>query len=269
MEKAIFEYTDYKTYLVDKIQNLPSKGRGIKLKISEHLNCQNTFVSQVINGESNFSFEQAVLLNSFFEHDKEEARYFLLLIHAARAGSSELKKFYQGELDNMILAQTDLKKRTNVKNTLREKDQDVYYSSWYYSAVHILVTIKEFQTLQSISRRLHLSKDKTLEVLNFLSEKGLIVKNGNHYEIGVTRIHLAKDSAHIQKHHTNWRLRALASIDLNEPASLHFSNVVSIAEKDIIRIRELLIQSIAEARSIVKDSPEEKLCSICVDFFEV
>lgn len=269
MEKTIYEYTDYKPYLIDKIQDSPGKGRGLKLKMAQHLNCQNTFVSQVLNGEANFSFEQGILLNTFFELDREEGKYFLLLIHHARAGSDELKKFYKAELDNMVLAQTDLKKRTNVKNTLREKDQDIYYSNWYYSAIHILVTIKEFQTLQSISKRVNLSRDKTQEILTFLTDKGLITKTGNQYGIGVTRIHLPKDSAHIQKHHTNWRLRALSSIDLNEPSSLHFSNVVSIAEKDIIRIRELFIQSIAEARSIVKTSPEEKLCSICVDFFEV
>lgn len=269
MEKSIYEYTDYKTYLLDKIKNSPSKGRGQKIKMAEYLSCQNTFISQVLNGEPNFSFEQAVKLNTFFDHTKDEGKFFLLLVHSARAGSEELKKFYENELNEMIIAQTDLQKRTNVKNTLKEKDHDIYYSNWYYAAIHVLVTIKEFQTAQTISKRLNLSKDKTIEILNFLTEKGLLNKNGNQYTSGITRIHLSKDSPHVQRHHGNWRMRALHSIDLNDPASLHFSNVVSIAEKDIIRVRELLIQSIAEARSIVKDSPEEKLCSMCVDFFEV
>jgi hypothetical protein len=45
--------------------------------------------------------------------------------------------------------------------------------------------------------------------------------------------------------------------------------VVSMGEKDIVKVRELFIKAIAEARLIIKDSPEEKLQSICVDFFEV
>lgn len=269
MEKSIYEYRDYKSYLIDRIQNSPAKGRGVKLRMAEYLNCQNTFVSQVINGNSNFSLEQSVKLNGFLEHNKEEGKYFIILIHHARAASEDLKKFYQNELDEMVLAQNDLKKRTNFKNTLKEKDHDIYYSAWFYSAIHILVTIKEFQTAHAIAKRLQLPRDKTNEVLTFLLDKGLIEKNGNIYQNGLTRIHLPKDSVHISRHHANWRMKALTSIDLKDPGSLHFSNVVSIAEKDVIRIRELLIQSIAEAREIVKPSPEEKLYSLCMDFFEV
>mgnify|MGYP000561917378 CR=1 FL=1 len=54
-----------------------------------------------------------------------------------------------------------------------------------------------------------------------------------------------------------------------EPSDLHFSNVVSMGKEDIVKVREIFIKAIAEARLIIKDSPEEKLQSICVDFFEV
>ena len=269
LNKSLYEYSDYKLYLNEKIQASPAKGRGLKLKMAEYLSCQNTYVSQVLNGQPHFSLEQGAKLNSFFDHSKEEGKFFILLLHWARAGSEELKEFYQGEMNDIILKNSDLKKRTNVKNSLRDKDQDVYYSSWLYSAVHILVTIKEYQTVQSISKRLNLSKDKTMEILNFLTESGLLTKNENIYTSGNTRIHLSKDSPHIQRHHTNWRLRATHSIDLNESSDLHFSNVVSMSKGDIVRVREIFIKAIAEARSIVKDSAEEKLQSICVDFFEV
>jgi uncharacterized protein (TIGR02147 family) len=269
LSKSIYEYSDYKVYLNDKIKASPAKGRGLKLKIAEFLNCQNTFISQVLNGLPHFSLEQGIKLNSFVEHTKEEGKFFIQMIHFARAGNSELKEFYQNEMNEIILRNTDLKKRTNVKNSLRNKDQDIYYSSWHYSAVHILVTIKEYQTAQAISKRLHLSKDKTMEILNFLTESGLLTQDKNIYTSGNTRIHLSKDSPHIQRHHTNWRLRATQSIDLNTDTDLHFSSVVSMSKNDIIKVREIFIKAIAEARSIVKDSSEEKLQSICVDFFEV
>lgn len=269
MKNSIYEYSDYKSYLKDKIQSLPSKGRGVKLKMAEHLHCQNTYVSLVLNSEAHFSLEQGARLNSFFEHTQYEARFFLLLLHQARAGSEELRKYYQEEIRDVVIRNSDLKKRTHVKNSLREKDQDVYYSSWIYSAIHILVTIKEFQTAPQIARRLNLSKDKTMEVLNFLIGCGILIKEGSTYSTGLTQIHLSKDSPHIQKHHTNWRIRAIHSIDLNDPSDLHFSNVISMSEKDIVKVREIFINAIADARSIIKDSPEEKLHSICVDFFEV
>lgn len=269
MNKNIFEFINYKTYLIEKIHSLPSKGRGIKLKMAEFLNCQNTFVSQVLKADAHFSFEQAIKLNQFFEHDKDEAKYFINLLHFSRASSDELKQFYQEELNELILKNSDLKKRTNIKNSLKEKDQNIYYSSWHYSAVHILVTIKSFRSTEAIAKKLNLTKDKTNEILHFLTGTGLLTKDGNYYTTGTARLHLSKDSSHIQKHHTNWRIRAINSIDMNLPGDLHFSNVVSMGEKDIVKIRELFIKTIAEAREIIKNSPEEKLQSICVDFFEI
>lgn len=269
MNKTIFEFTDYKVYLIEKIHSLPSKGRGVKLKMAEFLNCQNTFVSQVLNREPHFSLEQGVRLNQFFDHSEDEGKYFLNLLHFSRASSVDLKQFYKKELNEIILKNSDIKKRTNIKGGLKEKDQEVYYSSWLYSAVHILVTIADFRTPQSIAKKLNLTKNKTLEICNFLSATGLLVKEGNNYTTGLARIHLSKDSLHIQKHHTNWRIRAINSIEQSLEGDLHFSNVVSMGEKDVVKVRELFIKAIAEARLIIKDSPEEKLQSICVDFFEV
>jgi uncharacterized protein (TIGR02147 family) len=269
MSKTIFEYTDYKVYLTEKIHSLPSRGRGVKLKIAEYLHCQNTFISQIFKGDPHFSLEQGIKLNTFFDHSKEEGKYFLNLIHLARAGSDDLKQYYQQELSEIVLKNSDLKKRTNIKNGLKEKDQDIYYSSWLYSAIHILITIKEFRSPQSIARKFNLSKDKVIEILDFLIVTGLIIKEGNNYVGGETRLHLGKNSAHIQKHHTNWRIKAMNSIDMNLEKDLHFSNVVSMSEKDIVKVRELFIKAIGEARAIIKESPEEKLQSICLDFFEV
>ena len=65
MKNTIYDYEDYKAYIIEKINNSPSKGRGIKLKISECLSCQTAFVSQVLIGQRNFSLEQAVKLNIF------------------------------------------------------------------------------------------------------------------------------------------------------------------------------------------------------------
>jgi len=268
MEKSIYEFTSYKLYIDHKISSMPSKGRGMKLKMAEFLHCQNTYISQILSGPLDFSLEHAAKLNQFFEHTKEEGKFFLLLIHFARAGNDELKRYYEEEMNEIIMRNSDLKKRTNVKNTLKEKDHDIYYSSWYYSAAHILVTIKEFQTVPAIARRLSLSRDKIVEILNFLVGNDLVKKEGNTYSSGQTRIHLAKESPHIQRHHTNWRVKAINSIDLNDPMDLHFSNVVSMGKDDIVKVREIFIKAIAEARSVIKDSPEETLQSICVDFFE-
>ncbi len=49
---------------------------------------------------------------------------------------------------------------------------------------------------------------------------------------------------------------------------LHYSSVVSVSETDAEKIHELLIQTLQSVREIVRDSPEEKLRSFCMDWFE-
>ena len=267
MRKELFDYDDYKLYINELIDGSPSKGRGLKLKMAEHLNCQSAFVSQVLNGIPHFSLEQAVKINDFFGHTKEQARFFILLLQTARAGTEDLKVFFRSEMREILDKRSNLKNRIDIKKSLNATDQQVYYSSWHYAAIHMLLLIKEFQRMEEISKRLHLSKEKVTEILNFLENTGLIKNVGDHFEVGVTRIHLTKDSPQIQRHHTNWRLRAIEAIDLNLDKNLHFSTVVSMSSKDVPVIREILIKAIEDCRKVIRDSKEEQLECLCIDLF--
>lgn len=94
-------------------------------------------------------------------------------------------------------------------------------------------------------------------------------KKDGLYKIGLTKIHLPKDSPQIQRHHTNWRMQAIRSIDINNPQDLHYSTVVAMASRDRPKIREILIKAIEECRNVIKDSGEEGVQSICIDFFSL
>jgi len=41
------------------------------------------------------------------------------------------------------------------------------------------------------------------------------------------------------------------------------------AQADVPRIKEILIKSIEECRVVIRESKEEKIQSICIDFFGV
>ena len=269
MNNSIYDYDDYKSYIIEKIDSSPSKGRGVKLKISEYLGCHTAFVSQVLNGQPNFSLEQAVKLNKFFDHTKDESRFFILLLLFARAVSEELKDFFKNEMKELVVKRSDLKNRFDIKKSLKKVDQEIYYSNWLYSCIHMMVAIPEFRSPLAISRHLNLPREKIMEVITFLEETGLIHKKGAHFEIGVTKIFLSKDSPQIQRHHNNWRIQAIRSIDLNDNADLHYSTVVSMAVADVPRVKELFIKAIEQSRSIIRESKEEKIQSVCLDFFGI
>ncbi len=269
MKKIIYDYDDYKSYINDKINNSPSKGRGIKLKISEYLSCQTAFISQVLNGQPNFSLEQGIKLNKFFDHTKDESRFFILLLQYSRAGSAELIEFFKNEMKDIIEKRSIFKDRINIKSSLKKIDQQVYYSNWLYTCIHIMVSIPGLQTPLAISRQLNIPREKVTEIMTFLEETGLIQKIGSQYEIGVTKIFLAKDSDLIQRHHTNWRIQAMRSIDINDFNDFHYSSIVSMSKEDVPRIKEILIRTIEQCRVIIQESKEEKVQSLCIDLFGI
>ena len=87
-------------------------------------------------------------------------------------------------------------------------------------------------------------------------------------KVGNARLHLAGDSPLIQKHHINWRLKAIQNLEDDSSKSLHYSSIVSLAASDAEVIHEQLIQTIQKLKSVVRESPEEELRSICLDFFK-
>ncbi|MFZ4403576.1 MAG: TIGR02147 family protein [Pseudobdellovibrionaceae bacterium] len=267
--KTIFDYSDYKKYICDRFENSEGKGRGLKLKMAEHLHCQTSFVSQVLNGQPHFSLEQAIKLNSFFLHNKDESQFFILVLQYQRAGSSDLQAYFKEQMRDILKQRSDLKNRLKVKNGLKLVQQQTYYSSWHYAAVHMLVSIDKYQKPEAIEKYLNLPREKTLEILTFLEQAGLIARKNGHYVSGVTRLHLPKDSPLIQRQHSNWRLKAIDAISLNRDQDLHYSTVVSMSPSDVPVVKEILIKAIEECRKVIKESKEESLQSICIDLFEV
>lgn len=269
MKKNLFEYVNYKEYLKDRIASSPNKGRGLKLKMSQSLGVQTAYISQVLHKEPHFNLEQAIKINQFWGHSKQESRFFCLLINLARAGTHDLREFIKEEIQEVLEIRKNLKARLDIKDSLDESNQHIYYSSWTFAAIHMLTAIPEFQTIEQIVERLRLDRTRVQENLKFLVDTGLVLQVGNRFKIGKTRIHLSADSLQIQRHHSNWRNQAVAALDHVQKEDLHYSSVVSLSRDDRSKLKEILIKAIEECRSVIKDSNEEDLHVITLDSFSL
>lgn len=270
MDKDIFDYFDYRDYLLAWIASKPNRGRGLRVSIAESIRSPVSHVSQVLKGISNLSFEQAEDLNELLGHSTEQADYFLLLVQLERAGSQKLKERLKNQIEKARSKRLVLKDRLDVKASLTKEDQVTFYSSWHYVAVHILLTIPAFQTKEAISRQLKISLKRTTEILEFMQNLGLAELKNGKYTVGTTRIHLGNDSPMISKHHINWRLQAIQSLEKEDfLESLHYSSVVSIAKNDVNEIKSVLVKAIENAKKLIRDSKEEELHSFSIDFFKV
>ncbi len=153
---------------------------------------------------------------------------------------------------------------------LSKENQGIYYSSWVYAAVHMAVTIPQFQTRKALSQYLGISQNKISSALDFLIEAGLAEsKNGDRFTATQNQTRLGNDSHNIIKHHSNWRTRALEYLDREEILDLHYSSVFSLSKNDIRKVKGLLLDLNQKNADIVKLSAEEELHAICIDFFSL
>ncbi len=131
----VFDYLDYRKYLLTWIENKPGKGRGFKQLLAENSKCHSAYVSKVLKGSANFSAEQALMLSDFLGHTAEEREFFMLLVQYARAGDERLKQFYHQQIKSSLdHRNAAIKERLEFKKSLSEEDQAIYYSDWHYAS---------------------------------------------------------------------------------------------------------------------------------------
>ncbi len=200
-------------------------------------------------------------------HGPDEGHFFLLLVQNERAGSSNLKKYFQDQLGQLAKKQFFLKHRLGEEPHLVGEDQTIYYSSWIYAAVHVLVDIPEFQTKEALAKRLSLPLQRIADVLEFLVGTGLVLREGNLFRTGKKSIHLGSDSPLIYKHHANWRMRAISALDAKDEEALHYSSAITISYKDVPEIKSILVNTIKEIKARVRHTKEETPYCFSLDFF--
>ena len=269
MKSSIYEYTDYKKFIVDLIESDESGGRGKRKGLAEAINCQVSHITNVLSGNGHFTAEQAEAAARFFGLNLAETEFLLTLIQHNRAGTESLRKFYNRILSEKLEKYSALKNRLKMPDSLKAQEEAQYYSSWQYGAVHVMLTVPQFQTREALTKKLDIPIQRIDEILSFLLEAGLCSKEGQRYIVVRPQLHLDKSSALVSKHHTNWRLRSILSLDHNDPEDLHYSASFTLSEKDYPRVREVLTKALSEAFKIIVPSAEEQGAVITLDLFKL
>jgi len=267
MKTSLFDYSDYKHYIRYVLETRSETKRGERSRLAAFIGCHTAYISQVLKGSAHFSLEQGEQINLFFGHNKTQGLFFLLLIQWARAGTPALRQVFEEQLQSLKEKQFVLKDRLEFKKTLSREDQSIFYSSWHFGAIHVLVSIPGCHTERGMAKYLGLPVERVSAVLQFLLSVGLVVRKEGRYEVGTSHIHLEHDSPMISKHHVNWRLQAMHSLDQMRKPDLHYSSVISCSKADADEIRSVLVKAIEGVRAVVKESPNEEGFFYGIDFF--
>jgi len=271
---SIYDFLNYKDYL-NRAFAISGTSRGLRARLAEALNCQSAFVSKVLNGDTHFSTEHAIQISEFLGHSPDEEHYFLLLVQLGKSGSRKLETYFSKQIESIRKERREVKKRLKSEEsqpmTLEEKS--IYYSSWIYGAIHVMVSIAGMDTKDAIARAFHLSPTEASRYLEFLVSTGILVEKSGRYKVGTRFLLLGQSSptdiALLSKHHTNWRIRAIHSLDRNASDELHYSGQFSLSRKDIETVRELLLKSLEKVDAIIAPSAEEQAFCLGLDFFRI
>jgi uncharacterized protein (TIGR02147 family) len=266
-EQSLFQFQDYKAYLRFKI----SENRLYKAyqsKLAEKMGCQRSFLSQVLNSHVQLTPDHASGLAEFWGLSQDETSFFTDLVLLARAAKPAWKEVIKSRMKRLKEKQETPTDRFEWP-TLSSKGEEVYYSSWYWSAVHIAVSISRFKSAVEIAEHLRIPQPTVEHALKWLEQQKLVRKTKLGWDVSETQIYLPKSSPMVEMHHFNWRQRALDNIQRQDRASLHYSAVFALSESDFHKLKENIVSFLESANEVIGPSRAEELVCFNCDFFKV
>lgn len=266
--KSAFEFTSYTRYL-KAFFAAETATRGLKARFAESVQCQGSFVSQVLNGRADLSAEQAFRASRFLGHSTEESDYFQLMVLRARAADPDYRDLLDRKMEQARAKQTDLKSRIPTNAAVSIEAQSEYYSTWAYAAVHVAASVPRLNTAAAIAGALGLPLEVVQKLLSFLAAQNFVQLSGGEVSMGPTHIHLPAHSVLVKTHHANWRSKAIQSLDHVKKTDQHYSVVYSLSYADAARIKTRISDFVQQNMEIVGPSKEEALFAHAIDFFEL
>ncbi len=265
----IFDFVNYKTFLVERLKKFPGGGRGQARKLALHLGVNSVVISQILKGDRDFTLDQGYEVAEFFTLTELEREYFLLLIQFARASTARYRTHIKNQLQEIKSRSKELKSRVPQAKEFSEEAKAMFYSNWYFIAVSLVTGIKDFRSIETISERLQLPRTLVRKTMDFLLTHRLCVQGKNGFEIGPRITHLESTSQLVNRHHTNWRIKAIEKMQVFDPEELFYTGPMLISQSLQGEIRKRLVQLIQENIKLLKDCPDETLMCLNIDWFKI
>jgi uncharacterized protein (TIGR02147 family) len=221
----------------------------------------------VLGGKRDLNLDQAYELINDIGLGELESEYFFAMLSSERAGTAKLRNYLKGKLEKLRLESLKLSSRLSHERKLSDRESAVFYSSWIYTAVWLLTSFDDGQTIESICERFDLERERVIEVLKFLQEVGLVEEKLGRFRSSPQRTHLEKTSPFLARHHSNWRMKGIQRAEDLKDDEIMFSGPLSISSADFKKVREQIVELIQSVSKTVKDTKPEDIAVFAVDLF--
>lgn len=265
-ELGVFGHSSYKSIMKAYLRR--EGHRGALSRAAESLNCQRSFLSRIMNSKMQLTPDLAFKLCMHWRLSLVEREYFQSLVEMERAVDPSYAAHLQDKIKVMREAHESLSNRS--KRPVPTGSHDiVYFSGWYWTAIHFLTSIKEFQSAKAIATRLNLPEKFVTECLEQLEGWEFVGRLGSKWEYRGGEFHLPKNSPLVIMHHQNWRHKAVMDAQSMGGESIHFTNVHTVSRANLPLLKELLLKFISESNELLKSSSEEDCIVFLCDLFKL
>ena len=146
--KTLFEYTDYRIYLRDVVEDrrergLPASNRWFAQMLDIN---SNAWLTYILQGKRTCSATAADKLSALLKHNANEKRYFDALVRFNQAKSLDGRNESYREMENC---------RKSAATQVVSSDQYEFYSVWYHSALRSVIDLcPDFGTFEKLGAML-------------------------------------------------------------------------------------------------------------------
>lgn len=263
----IFGFKDYKAFIKHRIDEDENQW-GLMTKLAKAAGCQRPYLSRVLSDEVHLTASQIFGLAKYWNLSDEERDYFLGLLEIEKAGSMDYREHLKKKLSEAKKNHENISQLVNRKMAAETGRDLIYYSAWYWTAIHVMVSIPEFQSESKIAEKLNLSIVQVRAVLQELESWGAVQDDGRKWTFKSREQHISKDSPLVSFHHNNWRQQAVLSSQTRRPGSVHYTVVQSVSKSDYEKMKQMVLDLIQKTSAIAGPSKEEQLVCLAFDFFE-
>jgi hypothetical protein len=222
-----------------------------------------------LNGHAHLTPDHAHGICGYIELLPAETEYFLALVEHARSGSASYRKYIESKLKRLKKENEDISERLGKPAVESTPHEVTYFSSWHWSAIHLLVSIPEYQDVSSISEKLRLPSVLVKQSLETLAQMGLVRIERGRWIYATGNRHIPNHSPLIGLHHGNWRQRALLDVQQHGNSSVHYTMIQTMSPRALEQIKTKLLNFIEESNAIAGPSESKKLVCVATDLFEI